>query len=152
MVATTKPANVNLGNAVNDPNAATRAMIESLPPGDPIRVQLEGLLASNDKLREENKAKKFGGGNFGLKVGEKGGVSAYGLGRFPVSLYQEQWTKLIGTGVDGDEGHIKEIREFIVAEMAKGTLKVDPESVKASKEAAAARTKEALAKLPPKKK
>ena len=31
----------------------------------------------------------------GLKVSEKGGLSVYGLGRFPVTLYKEQWTKLL---------------------------------------------------------
>jgi hypothetical protein len=31
-----------------------------------------------------------------LKVSEKGGVSLYGLGRFPVTLYAEQWQKLLG--------------------------------------------------------
>ena len=30
-----------------------------------------------------------------MKVSEKGGVSVYGLGRFPVTLYQEQWIKLL---------------------------------------------------------
>ena len=40
-----------------------------------------------------------------LKVSEKGGLSVYGLGRFPVTLYQEQWLKLLGLG--------DEIRAFI---------------------------------------
>jgi hypothetical protein len=31
-----------------------------------------------------------------LKVSEKGGVSLYGVGRFPVTLYKEQWTKVLG--------------------------------------------------------
>ena len=34
-------------------------------------------------------------GSVGLKVSEKGGVSVYGLGRFPVTLYKEQWAKLL---------------------------------------------------------
>jgi hypothetical protein len=33
-----------------------------------------------------------------LKISEKGGVSVYGLGRFPVTLYKEQWLKLLGMG------------------------------------------------------
>ena len=37
-------------------------------------------------------------GQISLKVSEKGGVSVYGLGRFPVTLYKEQWTKLLATG------------------------------------------------------
>jgi hypothetical protein len=42
-----------------------------------------------------------------LKVSEKGGLSVYGLGRFPVTLYKEQWTRLLGMA--------EEIREFIKA-------------------------------------
>ena len=34
-------------------------------------------------------------GEIDFKIGEKGGVSVYGLGRFPVTLYYEQWTKLL---------------------------------------------------------
>ncbi|MGA3028429.1 MAG: hypothetical protein ABSF98_27090, partial [Bryobacteraceae bacterium] len=37
-------------------------------------------------------------GDFSLKVSEKGAVSVYGLGRFPVTLYQEQWLKLLDRG------------------------------------------------------
>jgi hypothetical protein len=40
-----------------------------------------------------------------MKVSEKGGVSVYGLGRFPVTLYQEQWLKLLGLA--------DEIKQFI---------------------------------------
>ena len=35
-----------------------------------------------------------------FKVGDKGGVSVYGLGRFPVTLYYEQWTRLLDAGED----------------------------------------------------
>ena len=42
-----------------------------------------------------------------IKVSDKGGVSVYGLGRFPVTLYQEQWLKLLGMADD--------IRAFIAA-------------------------------------
>jgi hypothetical protein len=35
-----------------------------------------------------------------MKVSDKGGLSVYGLGRFPVTLYKEQWTKLIGMSAD----------------------------------------------------
>jgi hypothetical protein len=35
-----------------------------------------------------------------MKVSEKGGLSVYGLGRFPVTLYQEQWTKLLDLADD----------------------------------------------------
>lgn len=49
-----------------------------------------------ERLRAENAALK-GGANRGLslRVSEKGAVSIYGLGRFPVTLYKEQWEKLL---------------------------------------------------------
>ena len=46
----------------------------------------------NEALREQSKAKP---GQLSLKVSAKGAVSVYGLGRFPVTLYQEQWLKLL---------------------------------------------------------
>jgi hypothetical protein len=39
-------------------------------------------------------------GDLNFKVGEKGGVSVYGLGRFPVTLYYEQWNRLLGAAND----------------------------------------------------
>jgi hypothetical protein len=49
-----------------------------------------------EKLRAENQAlKKTGGRALSLKVSEKGALSLYGLGRFPVTLYKEQWNKLL---------------------------------------------------------
>ncbi|MGC2323432.1 MAG: hypothetical protein WA463_12440 [Terriglobales bacterium] len=39
-------------------------------------------------------------GNLQFKVGEKGGVSVYGLGRFPVTLYYEQWVRLLDASAD----------------------------------------------------
>lgn len=49
------------------------------------------------RLEAENQALKGRrSGNLSLKVSEKGGLSVYGLGRFPVTLYKEQWVKLLG--------------------------------------------------------
>jgi hypothetical protein len=49
------------------------------------------------RLEAENEALKGRrSGNLSLKVSEKGGLSVYGLGRFPVTLYKEQWVKLLG--------------------------------------------------------
>ena len=58
----------------------------------------EDLKAELDKLRAENEALKVQrrGSPTSMKVSEKGAVSVYGLGRFPVTLYQEQWQKLLG--------------------------------------------------------
>lgn len=50
-----------------------------------------------ERLRAENEAlKKPSRGQMSLKVSEKGALSVYGLGRFPVTLYREQWEKLLG--------------------------------------------------------
>lgn len=53
----------------------------------------EELLSRIAELEEQVGAKKTGKLEF--KVSEKGGVSVYGLGRFPVTLYQEQWARLL---------------------------------------------------------
>jgi hypothetical protein len=57
----------------------------------------EDLKAEVERLRAENETLRQGRprGSIMLKVSEKGGVSVYGLGRFPVTLYKEQWEKLL---------------------------------------------------------
>lgn len=56
----------------------------------------EELKAEIEKLRAENAALKARGGKgLSLRVSEKGAVSLYGMGRFPVTLYQEQWLRLL---------------------------------------------------------
>jgi hypothetical protein len=54
-----------------------------------LKQELERLRAENEQLKSHR------GRSVSLKVSEKGGVSVYGLGRFPVTLYKEQWTKLL---------------------------------------------------------
>ena len=59
------------------------------------------LKAELEKLKAENQALKARGSKgVSMKVSEKGGVSIYGLGRFPVTLYQEQWLKLLDLADD----------------------------------------------------
>ncbi len=68
----------------------------------------EDLKAELERLKAENAALKARGAKgTSLKVSEKGGVSVYGLGRFPVTLYQEQWLKLLDMA-DDIRGFIKE--------------------------------------------
>ena len=68
---------------------------------DVLKSELERLRAENESLRKGTSK------GMSLKVSEKGGVSVYGLGRFPVTLYKEQWKKLLGMS--------DEIRHFIEA-------------------------------------
>ena len=64
------------------------------------------IQAELERLRAENAALKSKGSRpTSLKVSEKGALSVYGLGRFPVTLYQEQWLKLLDMEA--------EIRQFI---------------------------------------
>jgi len=58
----------------------------------------EDLRAEIERLKTENEALKAPArGQISLKVSEKGAVSVYGMGRFPVTLYKEQWEKLLAT-------------------------------------------------------
>lgn len=66
---------------------------------DDMKAELERLRAENVALKSRK------GGVVSLKVSEKGALSVYGLGRFPVTLYKEQWSKLLDIA--------DEIRAFI---------------------------------------
>ena len=68
----------------------------------------EELKAELERLRKENASLKKGAAKgVSMKVSEKGGLSVYGMGRFPVTLYKEQWLKLLDLS--------DEIRAFIAA-------------------------------------
>jgi len=56
---------------------------------DDEKAELERVKAENERLR------RTASHGMCIKVSEKGGVSVYGLGRFPVTLYKEQWEKLL---------------------------------------------------------
>lgn len=61
-----------------------------------IKAELERLRAENEALKN----KKSSSGTLSMKVSEKGALSIYGMGRFPVTLYKEQWLKLLGIAED----------------------------------------------------
>ena len=72
----------------------------------------EDAQAEIARLKEENeRLKSSQGGRANMKVSEKGALSVYGLGRFPVTLYKEQWVRLLGMAED--------IRAFIKENDAK---------------------------------
>jgi len=66
-----------------------------------MKDELERLRAENEKLKQKSVRA------ITLKVSEKGGLSVYGLGRFPVTLYKEQWSRLLDM--------TEEIRTFLTA-------------------------------------
>jgi hypothetical protein len=70
-----------------------------------IQAELERLRAENESLKQKRNT------SVSMKVSEKGAVSVYGLGRFPVTLYQEQWTKLLALA--------EEIKTFIAENKSK---------------------------------
>ena len=82
-----------------------------MPESVPMELQTmsdEDLKAELERLRRENATLKRGASSgLRLKVSEKGAVSVYGMGRFPVTLYKEQWIKLLDMA--------DEIRAFIAA-------------------------------------
>ena len=66
------------------------------PTYDELKAQLAAL---QEKVKTRDRR------TVDFRVSEKGGVSVYGLGRFPVTLYYEQWIKLLD--------HIDQLREFL---------------------------------------
>lgn len=61
---------------------------------DDVQAELARLRAENESLKQRRNSA------LSMKVSEKGAVSVYGLGRFPVTLYQEQWLKLLAASED----------------------------------------------------
>jgi hypothetical protein len=79
-----------------------------MPTNEEMQAELDRLKAENESLKQKRSGAAM------MKVSEKGAVSVYGLGRFPVTLYQEQWLKLLAMA--------EEIKQFI--EENRGRLKV----------------------------
>jgi hypothetical protein len=84
---------------------------EGLMSEEDMKAELERLRDENERLKNRTSR------GVSLKVSEKGGVSVYGLGRFPVTLYKEQWTRLLEMADD--------IRTFIKDNDAKLKTKGD---------------------------
>ncbi len=78
---------------------------------DEMKLELERLRAENEALKN----KKSNSGTLSMKVSEKGALSIYGMGRFPVTLYKEQWVKLLGITED--------IKKFIAENDSKLKIK-----------------------------
>ena len=74
----------------------------------------EELKARVEELEKKGASRRTGSLEF--RVGEKGGVSVYGLGRFPVTLYYEQWVRLLDASSD--------LRKFLDENKAEGKLKL----------------------------
>ncbi len=92
------------GSAVSSPGPAT-------PDFSDLQAQLDALKAENEAMKVAAASKPK---TMSMKVSEKGGVSVYGLGRFPVTLYVQQWERLFSI--------VDEVKAFIAANRA--SLKV----------------------------
>jgi hypothetical protein len=74
--------------------AAAQSSGEVAVTEEDIKGELERLRQENERLKRERSR------GISLRVSEKGAVSVYGLGRFPVTLYKEQWVKLLAVADD----------------------------------------------------
>lgn len=81
---------------------------------EPSYEELQARVAELEKQKSGRR-----GGQLEFRVGEKGGVSVYGLGRFPVTLYYEQWIRLLDAFGD--------LRTFLEENRASGKLKLKEE-------------------------
>jgi hypothetical protein len=78
---------------------------------EPSYEELKARLAELEKEKEGKRS-----GTLEFRVGEKGGVSVYGLGRFPVTLYYEQWMRLLEA--------VPQLRTFLESAKSEGKLKL----------------------------
>jgi|ERR1700746_4096781 hypothetical protein len=87
--------------------ASLSSRLKNMP--EPTYEELKARLAELEKQGQRRT------GSLDFRVGEKGGVSVYGLGRFPVTLYYEQWIRLLDTA--------DKLREFLEENKSKLKLK-----------------------------
>lgn len=118
----------------NNPQQSKSAtLVVESPEITALKAQLAEMQAQKAVLEGQAKALKdqlaVAGPSISLKVGEKGGVSLYGMGRFPVTLYAEQWTQLLTV-------HAKTVLAFIESKPAGLKTKADKLAEKAAKDEA----------------
>jgi hypothetical protein len=95
-------------------SGSRRIGFESTFMSEPTKEELLERIAELE--REAGKKKNVGSLSF--KVSDKGAVSVYGMGRFPVTLYYEQWLKLLGAA--------EELRAFLEENRSRLKLKEEP--------------------------
>lgn len=79
---------------------------------DDLKAEIERLKRENETLKSSKPQR----GTLTMKVSEKGALSVYGMGRFPVTLYKEQWLKLLSISEEiktfiGDNDHLLKTKE-----------------------------------------
>ena len=115
----------------NNVPAVKQTVVVESPEITALKAQLVEMQAQKTKLEADIKAAKdaalAAGPSISLKVGEKGGISLYGMGRFPVTLYAEQWTALLTV-------HAKSVLAFIESKPAGLKTKADKLAEKAARE------------------
>lgn len=95
-----------------NPNPAT-------PVESPEVIALKAQIAAMQAEQEKLKAQLLSRPKLSMKVSEKGALSVYGMGRFPVTLYAEQWATLL------DPETAKSITEFIAQNKSRLSTKAD---------------------------
>jgi hypothetical protein len=91
-------------------SSAANSKLEGVIVSEPTKEELMARIAELEKQAGSKRT-----GRMEFKVSEKGGVSVYGLGRFPVTLYYEQWERLLGAA--------DELRTFLEENKSKLKLK-----------------------------
>jgi hypothetical protein len=83
--------------------------------------KLARLESENKRLRDQVEQRRTG--ELRLKVSEKGALSVYGLGRFPVTLYKEQWIRLLDYA-DSIRSFLKQNDQLLKAKQSRNTMEV----------------------------
>jgi hypothetical protein len=109
MLAEYSPASLEIENALYNRASIGAEMGDRM--AEPTYEELKAKLAEMEKQGGGRRT-----GSLEFRVGEKGGVSVYGLGRFPVTLYYEQWIRLLDAA--------PQLKEFLEENKTSGKLKL----------------------------